>query len=88
MSDRLKQDINIGRNLKLLRRRAKFTQDAASAKLEVMGIPMSSDIMAKMEQGRYSIRISVLLALKKIYHVESYDEFFSGLSLKSIYPRS
>ena len=32
-----------------------------------------------MEQGRYSVRISVLQALKRIYKVQSYDEFFRGL---------
>ena len=34
---------------------------------------------AQMEQGTYSIRISVLAALKAIFKLESYDEFFRGL---------
>ena len=29
-----------------------------------------------MESGSYSIRVSVLLALKEIYHVDTFDEFF------------
>ena len=79
MSSAIKQDISIGMNLQIMRRRAGLTQNAASAQMEVMGLPMSADILAKMEQGRYSIRVSVLLAMKQIYKVESFDEFFVGL---------
>ena len=32
-----------------------------------------------MEQGKYSIRISVLAALKEIYRVDSYAAFFEGI---------
>jgi len=81
MANGLKQDLSIGENLQVLRKRAHLTQAQASAQLEVMGFPMSMDILAKMEQGKYSVRISVLLALKKLYHVESFDEFFQGLSI-------
>lgn len=81
MSNGLKQDISIGHNLKTLRKRAKLSQREASAQLEVLGIPMTEDILAKMEQGRYSVRISVLLALKQIYGASSFDEFFDGLHL-------
>ena len=41
----------------------------------------SEDILAKIEQGRYSVKISVLLGLKKIYKVNTFDEFFTGLHL-------
>lgn len=79
MSNGLKQDISIGKNLKRLRKNAGLTQDQASARLEIMGLPINSDILAKMEQGRYSVRISVLLAMKQIYRVNSFDEFFMDL---------
>lgn len=79
MSNGLKQDISIGKNLKRLRKNAGLTQDQASARLEIMGLPINSDILAKMEQGRYSVRISVLLAMKQIYRVNSFDEFFIDL---------
>ena len=79
MSSGLKQDISIGMNLKYLRKQARLTQNEASAQLVVMGLPITSDILTKIEQGRYSIRISVLLAMKKIYHVKTFDEFFRGL---------
>lgn len=76
MSANLKQDISIGKNLKRIRKQNGLTQEQVAAQLEVRGLPVSTDILAKMEQGKYSIRISVLLALKKIYKVESFDEFF------------
>lgn len=81
MSSGLKQDISIGQNLKSLRKKAKLTQREASAQLEILGVPMTEDILAKIEQGRYSVRISVLLALKQIYGIDSYDVFFDGLHL-------
>lgn len=79
MSANLKQDISIGKNLKSIRKRNGLTQNQVSAQLEVRGLPVSSDILAKMEQGKYSIRVSVLLALKQIYKVESFDEFFKDI---------
>jgi len=79
MSSGLKQDISIGQNLKRLRKNIHLTQEQVAAQLEVRGLPITADILAKMEQGRYSVRISVLLALKEIYRVTSFDEFFLDL---------
>lgn len=79
MANGLKQDISIGANLKALRKKNGLTQRDVSAQMEIMGIPITEDILAKIEQGRYSIKISVLLALKKIYKVSSFDVFFEGL---------
>ncbi|MCI9513334.1 MAG: helix-turn-helix transcriptional regulator [Oscillospiraceae bacterium] len=82
MSDKLKQDISIGDNLRFLRKRAKLSQEDVSAKLDLMGLSTSREIISQMELGRYSIRISVLLALKQIYNVAAFDEFFKDLELK------
>ena len=79
MSTNLKQDISIGRNLKMLRRRAGLTQEQVAAQLQLLELPVTADILAKMEQGKYSIRVSVLAALKRIYHVDSFDAFFEGI---------
>lgn len=81
MSNGLKQDISLGKNLRRLRKQVGYTQGQVSAKLELMGLPMTCEIFAKMEQGRYSIKISVLLALKEIYRADSFDAFFEGLPL-------
>ena len=79
MSTGLKQDISIGGNLQRLRKQVGLTQEQVSAKLELIGLYMTPEIYAKIEQGRYSIKVSVLMALKKIYSAESYDVFFEGL---------
>lgn len=81
MANGLKQDISLGPNLKALRKKVGLTQRDVSAQLELLGLTMSEDIMAKIEQGRYSIRVSVLLALKQIYKVDSFDVFFEDLHL-------
>ena len=55
-----KQDLSIGSNLKALRKAAGLTQAQAAAQLQVRGLPVTAEILSKMEQGRYSVRISVL----------------------------
>ena len=42
-------------------------------------LQVSREIVSQMEQGKYSIRISVLLAMKELYKVSSMDDFFNGL---------
>lgn len=78
MSTKLKQDISIGENLRSLRRKAGLSQEEVAAQLQVMGLPASREIISQMELGKYSIRISVLLALKQLYHA-SIEDFFDGL---------
>lgn len=79
MSKKLKQDISIGTNMRNLRKRAGLSQEKAAASLQVMGLDVSREIISQMELGSYSIRVSVLLALKEIYRVDSFDEFFKDL---------
>ena len=81
MSEKLKQDISIGPNLKALRHKSGLSQEQVAARLQTMELNVSREMLSQMEQGRYSIRVSVLLDLKSIYHA-SYDDFFAGLSLK------
>lgn len=80
MSTKLKQDISIGDNLRILRRKAGLSQAEAAAKLQILDLPVSREIISQMEQGKYSIRVSVLLAMKELYKVGSMDEFFRNLS--------
>lgn len=79
LSIKLKQDISIGDNLRRLRKKAGLSQEEVAAKLQVMELPASREIISQMELGKYSIRISILLAMKTIYKVESMDEFFESL---------
>ena len=75
MSEKIKQDISIGQNLKSLRIKNNLTQDQVAAKLQTMGLIASREIISQMELGKYSIRISILLALKDMYKA-SFDDFF------------
>ena len=75
MEQRIVQDVNIGANLKKLRRRASMTQAEVAAKLELRGLYVSGEIYAQIEGGSHHIRVSVLLALKEIFHA-SYEEIF------------
>ena len=79
MSKKLKQDISIGTNLQRLRKRSGLSQEKVAAKLQLMGFDISREIISQMELGNYSIRVSVLRALKDIYQVDSSDEFFEDL---------
>ena len=79
MSKKIKQDISIGGNLQRLRYIAGLSQEETAAKLQIMGFSVSREMISQMESGKYNIRISILLAMKKIYNVGSMDEFFKGL---------
>ena len=65
MSTKLSQDVSIGENLRILRKRAGYSQERAAAQLELMGISMSREIISQMESGHHNIRISVLLAFNR-----------------------
>ena len=80
MSERIKQDRSIGANLQRLRKQTGLSQEKVAAKLELMGVSVSREMLSQMELGHYNIRVSVLLALKEIYNA-SFDDFFEGLSL-------
>lgn len=75
---KLKQDISIGDNLRYLRRNAGLSQEDVAIKLQTMGLPTSREIISQMELGHYSIRISVLYALKDIYNA-TFDDFFTQI---------
>ena len=72
MSKKLKQDISIGANLRRLRKQSGLSQEKAAAKLQLVGIDISREIISQMELGNYSIKVSVLQALKDIYQVDSF----------------
>ena len=67
--------------MKALRLRNKLSQEAVAARLQVMGFTMSREIISQIELGRHNIRVSVLLALKEIYHA-TFEEIFADLSFR------
>jgi len=78
MSQKLKQDVSIGENLRKYRKAAGFSQKAVSVKLQTSGLDVHEKIVSEMELGKYSIRISVLLALSELYHTPI-EDFFANI---------
>ena len=78
MANKLKQDISIGANLKKFRKAKGISQEDVAAKLQVQGLDVHQKIISEMELGRYSIRVSVLLALAQLYDTPIQD-FFADL---------
>ena len=76
---KLRPDMDIGHNIKILRKKAGLTQDQTVAKLQLMGLEISKSTYAKIETNRMNIRVSELVALKKIFDVQ-FNDFFAGLT--------
>ena len=75
------QDLNIGNNLKKLRKRANLTQAEVAARLELRGLSVSREIYAQMETGKHHIKVSVLLARKEIFRADFEELFEIGTEL-------
>jgi len=75
---KLRLDMDIGQNIQAMRRRAGLTQDMVVAQMGVMGIEISKSTYAKLETNRMNIKISELVALKRIFNC-TFEEFFVGL---------
>lgn len=78
MSQKIKQDINIGSNIRKLRKKAGFTQEAVVARLQLHGIEISRSSYSQIECGTYNIKISELIALAKLFNVD-FNAFFENL---------
>ena len=79
MSQSIQQDAYaLSSSLRRLRKRAGLTQEQVSAQLQVRGLDISRSIYSQMETGTYGIKLSVLVALKDIFHAE-YADFFADL---------
>ena len=75
---KLRQDLTIGKNLKELRKKARLSQDDVAAQLQILGCTTTRSTYSKMETGGYSIRVSELIALRKVFKCR-FDHFFNGL---------
>lgn len=68
----------MGTNLRILRYKSGLSQEKLCAELQRKGCDIGRTTYAKYESGELNIRVSVIIALKKIYNC-SYDDFFTGL---------
>lgn len=79
MEQKIKQDRCIGQNIRAQRTRLGWTQEQTVAKLQLLGVDMSRDYYAHIENGSYNIRTSELAAMQRLFGC-SYDDFFIGLN--------
>lgn len=78
MEQKLRRDRCIGDNLRALRDKYGISQEKLCAQLQLRGCDIARSAYAKYEAGELNVKISVLIALKKIYGC-TYDDFFAGL---------
>ncbi|KGL37769.1 XRE family transcriptional regulator [Listeria sp. SHR_NRA_18] len=78
---KIRPDMDIGKNIQRLRNDSKMTQDQVVAKMNIMGLNISKSTYAKLETNRMNIRVSELIALKIIFNAE-FNDFFEDLILK------
>lgn len=78
MVQKINFNIGIGDNLRQLRKRNGLTQLQVIAKMELMGFHFPREKYIKMENNKYHIKTTELMALKVIFNAEL-DEFFSGI---------
>ena len=76
---KLLQDQSLGGNIRRLRKAAGLTQPQLVAKIQVEGGTIGdATTLAKIEAGVRNIRVTDLVALRKIFSC-SYEEFFRVL---------
>ncbi len=77
---KLRQDINVGKNLRRLRKAVKLTQDQVVAQLQLSGSTTTRSIYSRYETGELNIKISDLIQFNGIFHC-SYEDIFSKENL-------
>jgi len=81
MIQKIRQDRIIGDNLRDLRVKNGFSQEKLCAELQRRGCDIARSAYAKYEAGELNVKVSVILALKKIYNCQ-FDDFFAGLEIE------
>ena len=77
MEQKLRRDRKLGDNLRRLRNASGLSQEKLCAELQRRGCDIGRTADAKYEAGARNVRVSVLLALKKLYGCP-FDAFFAG----------
>ena len=75
---KFRQDLNIGSNIRRLRKMRGLTQEQVTARLQVMGSPTTRSVYSRYETGQLNIRIKDLVAMREIFNCR-FDDFFDGL---------
>lgn len=75
---KIRKDVGLGRNIRALRMTSHMTQEQVTARMQLLGCDVSRSIYAQIESGTYNIRVTELVALKRIFDTD-YNAFFEGL---------
>lgn len=86
MEQKLKQDIQIGHRIRQLRIERHMTQEQIVTKLQLENLDITRSIYSQIEGGRYSIRISILAGLAKVFRVD-YNTFFQDIDISHLKSR-
>lgn len=78
MKQKLRVNSLFGDNLRRIRKERGLTQEQVTAKLQLLDQDISRSAYAQIECGTYNIKVTELVALKKIYDVD-YGEFFKNI---------
>ncbi len=78
MSQKIRQDISIGDNIRSLRKQSGLTQEEVVTRLQLKGLEISRSSYSQIECGTYNIRVSELVELSKLFCVD-FNSFFKGL---------
>ena len=78
MTQKIKQDANIGGNIRKFRNEKCLSQEQVVTHLQLEGIDMSRSIYSQIECGTYSIRVTELIALSKLFQTDI-NSFFEGV---------
>ena len=65
MTQKIKQDISSGDNIRKLRKQSHLTQEQTVARMQLKGLDISRSSYSQIECGTYNIRVSELIALQK-----------------------
>lgn len=83
MSQKIKQDIHIGGNIRSLRKQSGLTQEQVVVKLQLLGIEISRSSYSQIECGTYNIKVSEIIALSQLFHVD-FNAFFENVLNQNI----
>lgn len=83
MTQKIKQDISLGSNIRKLRKQSHLTQEQVVARLQLQGLDISRSSYSQIECGTYNIRVSELVALAHLFQVD-YNSFFENLRNENI----
>lgn len=79
MRNMIVQNVSLATNLKRLRKEAGLSQEALTAKINLLGSLLERSAYSKIERGTRNIKVTDLVALQQVYHVD-FAEFFKGIA--------